>query len=138
MCERDFTLVDLPAVLQREPSVIEPGGLEGASENGIEGGLFNVLVSEIVETLCWNFHLQFGCESLLLRSRDEEHCKLFRIGSQEAVVVLGGGGREETKESNELCRQANIGNAYTVLENIWEHKGTTSHSTRFKCIRREM
>ena len=61
---RDFTLVDLPAVLQRESSVIEPGGLEGASGNGTEGGLFNVLVSEIAETLCWNFHLQFGCVSL--------------------------------------------------------------------------
>ena len=55
-------------MLQRGPSGIELGRLEGGVESGLLKmgieGLVSVLVSEIAETLCWNFHSQFGCVSL--------------------------------------------------------------------------
>jgi len=63
-------------VLQRRPSMIEPGGLEGEGsvsgllKMGIEGGVsFNVLVSKNSRNSYGNFYLRPLCGYLLLRSR---------------------------------------------------------------------
>ena len=57
------------SALQRRPSVIEPGGLEGGFESGIlkwglKGGFFTVLVSQNSRNFYGNFHLQPVCVSI--------------------------------------------------------------------------